>query len=85
MSKKSYMDKDNLLSEGFLDKLKKFKISLPSFKEIQGRMKAGMPGFKKNVSQLNKAIAKMDKRNKELFGDDYPELPKYSPEDFIRK
>ena len=37
------------------------------YKEIQGRMKAGMPGFKKNVSQLNKAIAKMDKRIKKAL------------------
>tara|TARA_Y100000361_G_C10848594_1_gene183177 strand:+ start:113 stop:352 length:240 start_codon:yes stop_codon:yes gene_type:complete len=79
------MNKENILNESFFDRLKKFKASLPSFKEISGKMKVNMPGFKKNVSNLNKILSKMDKRNKELFGDDYPELPKYKPEDFIRK
>ena len=85
MPKKSYMDRKNILNEGFFDKLKQWKDALPSYKEISQKMKVNMPGFKKNVSNLNKILAKMDKRNKEMFGDDYPELPKYSPEDFIRK
>ena len=85
MPKKSYMDRKNILNEGFFDKLKQWKDALPSYKEISQKMKVNMPGFKKNVSNLNKILAKMDKRNKEMFGDDYPELPKWKPEDFVRK
>lgn len=85
MPKKSYMDSKNILNEGFFDKIKKWKASLPSFKEVESRMKSKMPGFKKDVSTLNKVLTKMDKRNKEIFGDDYPEIPKYTPEDFVRK
>ena len=77
MPKKSYMNHKNLLSEGFFDKFKSFMKSIPKRVKITS-------GLRKDVNNLNNILDKMDKRNKDRFGNDYPDLPRYKPEDFVR-
>ena len=77
MPKKSYMNRDNLLKEGFFDKIKNFIKNIPKHVKVTS-------GLRKDVGNLNKILDNMDKRNKARFGNDYPDFPRYKPEDFVR-
>jgi len=77
MPNKSYMNDKNILNEGFFDKIKTFIKNIPKNVKITA-------GLRKDVGNLNKILDRMDKRNKDRFGDDYPDLPRYKPEDFVR-
>tara|TARA_R100001510_G_C7563322_1_gene142547 strand:- start:469 stop:714 length:246 start_codon:yes stop_codon:yes gene_type:complete len=72
MSKKSYMDNDNLLIEGFFDKLGKF---LKAYTKIKNQKKlekqiSKNPAIKKQVKDINNKIdalnSKLNKQAKEL-------------------
>ena len=79
--KKSYMNIKNLLSEGFFSKIAQFLKSKP---KIDGNKKSVVAkGMSKEVNNLNKSVLKLDKRLKSIMGDDYPDLPKFTTEDFI--
>ncbi len=82
--KKSYMNQSNLINEGFFDKLKSFLVKRPKPK---GKKKISFLNKIKlslKVSNLNSAVDKFEKSLKKQLGDDYPDLPRYKPEDFIK-
>tara|TARA_A100001391_G_scaffold19826_1_gene10918 strand:+ start:1033 stop:1299 length:267 start_codon:yes stop_codon:yes gene_type:complete len=85
--KKSYMDKSNLIKEGFFDKLKSFLTSRP---KLQGKDKISYLNKIKlalKVSNLNKAIDNFEKVSRKHLGDDYPEhikLGRFEPKDFLK-
>tara|TARA_B100000287_G_C19960846_1_gene514376 strand:- start:5 stop:295 length:291 start_codon:yes stop_codon:yes gene_type:complete len=93
MPKKSYMDKSNILNEsffkaseklheGFLKKVAMFVKNLPS---IGGKdKKDAMKKLVGHVNKLNKTIDDMEKEAAKWLPDDYPPLPKFTPEDFIK-
>ena len=80
--KKSYMNKNSILSEGFFDKIKSFlskkpKLSMDRKKEILKKA-----GLNKDITQLNKSVDKLEKSLKHL-PDDYPPLPRFTLSDFL--
>ena len=77
MPKQSYMDKRNIINEGFFDKLKQFFNSIPKKLKVTS-------GLKKDVNNLNKALSHYDTLFKKRFGNEYPDFPKFKPEDFVR-
>tara|TARA_R100001015_G_C4559975_1_gene120012 strand:+ start:22 stop:279 length:258 start_codon:yes stop_codon:yes gene_type:complete len=82
--KKSYMNKSNLINEGFFDKLKSFLKKRPKPK---GKEKIGLLNKIKlalKVSGLNRAVDAFEKELKRKHGDDYPDLPRYDASDFIK-
>tara|TARA_R100000995_G_C3395677_1_gene82521 strand:+ start:277 stop:558 length:282 start_codon:yes stop_codon:yes gene_type:complete len=93
MSKKSYMDKSNILNEGFfkaskklhegfLQKVAAFVKNLP---KLGGKDKSlARKKLVGHVNDLNKNIDRMEKEAAKWLPDDYPPLPKFTPEDFIK-
>jgi hypothetical protein len=85
MSKrKSYMDKSNLINEGFFDKLGKFLKSRPKPTSTKQRMSL-LKRIKLalSLSGLNLSISRYEKLLKKQMGDDYPDLPRFTPNDFL--
>ena len=83
MSKKlSYMNDKNILREGFFDKITNWWESLP--KTSPKKKKNVSKKLKGSVNDLNKQVSKYDAILKKELGDDYPDLPRYKPEDFIK-
>ena len=83
-NKKSYMNQENLLTEGFFDQIKKFTKDRPKVKgtkkiSLLNKIKLAMKMY-----GLNKATSDFEKAIKKHLGDDYPDLPRYKPSDFIR-
>jgi len=81
--KKSYMNQSNLINEGFFDKISKFLKNRP---KVSGKKKLGILKSLKlalNVSGLNSSISNYEKLIKKQLGDDYPDLPRFKPSDFI--
>jgi len=64
LNKKSYMNKNNILSEGFLDKLFKFFKADP---ETKARIKRKQ-NIKKSVKSLNKAQSDLEIGLSKEFG-----------------
>ena len=85
--KKSYMNKSNLIKEGFFDKLKSFLTSRP---KLQGKDKISYLNKIKlalKVSNLNKAIDDFEKVSKKHLGKDDPKntkLGRFEPKDFLK-
>ena len=78
------MNNTNILNEGFFDKLSQFLKSRP---KVDGKKKLGILKSLKlalSVSGLNKSISNYEKLIKKQLGDDYPDLPRFSPKDFIK-
>ena len=85
MSKrKSYMDKSNLINEGFFDKLGKFLKSRPKPTSTKQRMSL-LKRIKLalSLSGLNLSISRYEKLLKKQMGDDYPDLPRFTADDFL--
>ena len=76
--KKSYMNRINILSEGFLDKIFKF---FKADKEAQGRIKR-KKSIKKSIKKLNTAQSELEAGLSKEFGKKI-ELNRYSLKDFI--
>ena len=83
--KKSYMNKENILSEGFFDKFVKFFKSVPKLNTDE-KQKLNKISSKliKQVGTINKQIDSYEKLIKKQLGDDYPDLPRFEPKDFVR-
>ena len=79
--KKSYMNIKNLLSEGFFSKIAKFLRSKP--KEDRSKKNIVAKGMGKEINNLNKSVSKLDKKIKSILGHDYPDLPKFTTDDFL--
>ena len=80
-NKKSYMN-TNLLSEGFFDKIAKFLRLRP---KLDSKKKKNVSNkLKRNVGEVNRAVDKFEDAIKKHLGDDYPNLPRFKPEDFLR-
>ena len=82
--KKSYMNKSNLINEGFFDKIKSFLRKRPKPKGKQKISYLNSIRLALKVSDLNKSVDKFEKSLKKELGDDYPDLPRYTPEDFLK-
>ena len=82
--KKSYMNKSNLINEGFFDKLSKFLRARPKVKSKKkpGLLKQIM--LQGNLYSLNRSVADFEKSLKDLMGDDYPDMPRFKASDFIK-
>ena len=80
--KKSYMNRENILTEGFFSKFKSWFKSLP--KQPTEKKKRVSRALKSQTSVLNKSIDRYEILIKKQLGDDYPDLPRFEPEDFIR-
>ena len=78
--KKSYMNTNSILSEGFFDKLKNFLRLRPKIDKKEFFAK----GMSKEINSLNKATDKFEQSLKKRFGDDYPDLPRFTWRDFIK-
>jgi len=78
--KKSYMNRNSLLSEVFFDKLKNFLQLRPKIDKKEFFDK----GMSKEINSLNKATDKFEQSLKKRFGDDYPDLPRFTWRDFIK-
>jgi hypothetical protein len=76
--KKSYMNKENIIAEGFFSKLKSiFKLSPDKVKKIKKDKKV-----KKSVKQLNKNWSDLS----DMFAKDYgikPKFEKFKVSDFM--
>lgn len=81
MAKKSYMDRDNILSEGFLSKIANFFKSKPKLDKKQ-KQKAGNK-LKAQVNKLNSAVDRFEASLKKQLGDDYPDMPRFETSDFL--
>tara|TARA_R100001377_G_C3100572_1_gene79023 strand:- start:292 stop:549 length:258 start_codon:yes stop_codon:yes gene_type:complete len=84
LKKKSYMNNSNLIKEGFFNKISKFLKDRP---KVKGKEKLGILKTIKlalGVSGINKELNHLDKLLKKRFGDDYPDLPKFTADDFVR-
>jgi len=84
--KKSYMNNNNILNEGFFDKISQFLKLRP---KVRGKKKLSLIKSLKlalQVSGLNKSIDKFEKVSREIQGDDYKDMdiPRFTPEDFIK-
>ena len=82
MLKKSYMDTTNILNEGFFKELGKFFRNLPKLSGTE-RKKATI-GLKQQVDDLNKGLDDFEKSTAKWLPDDYPPLPRYTINDFIK-
>tara|TARA_R100000995_G_scaffold77980_1_gene48348 strand:+ start:331 stop:588 length:258 start_codon:yes stop_codon:yes gene_type:complete len=82
--KKSYMNKSNLINEGFFKKISKFIKNRP---KVKGKKKLGILKTLKlllGVSGINNELDNLDKLLKKRFGDDYPDLPRFTADDFVK-
>jgi len=82
--KKSYMNKSNLINEGFFKKISKFLKNRP---KVKGKEKLGILKTIRlalGVSGINNELDNLDKLLKKRFGNDYPNLPKFTPDDFVK-
>ena len=93
--KKSYMDSSNILNEGFFTDLAKFATAAAIFTHLTKsgkgkKKKQKKPGLLKKVknviavSGINKEVSKFEKMLKKQLGDDYPDMPRFTPKDFIK-
>tara|TARA_R100000008_G_C3549189_1_gene149378 strand:+ start:19 stop:276 length:258 start_codon:yes stop_codon:yes gene_type:complete len=81
--KKSYMNKSNLINEGFFKKISKFLKGRPKPK---GKKKIGMLKSIRlalGVSGINRSLGRLEKELKKELGDDYKPLPRFTADDFI--
>ena len=78
------MNNSSILAEGFFDKVKQFLRKIPkiSSKQKGGIIKKLRVGL--SISRLNKSIDSYEKIVKRELGDDYPDLPRFTPEDFVK-
>ena len=82
--KKSYMNQSNLINEGFFKKISKFLRNRPKAKS---KNKLGILKSIKSallISGINSELNHLDKLLKKRFGDDYPDLPKFTADDFVK-
>ena len=85
LKKKSYMNTNNILSEGFFDKFVKFFKSVPKLNTDEKQKIKKISGKLVNqVGLINNQIDKYEKLIKKQLGDDYPDLPRFEPKDFVR-
>tara|TARA_Y100000996_G_C22451663_1_gene614118 strand:+ start:59 stop:331 length:273 start_codon:yes stop_codon:yes gene_type:complete len=87
--KKSYMDSSNILNEGFFTDLVKFSTAAAVVSRALKYKKDKSKLLKKvkniiNVSGINKDVAKFEKELKKQLGKDYPDMPRFTPKDFIK-
>ena len=75
------MNKKNIMSEGFFSKVAQFLRLIPR----KADKKAFEKGMKKPLSNLNKSVDEYEKFLKGYFGDDYPDLPRFTADDFTKK
>ena len=75
--KKSYMNQNNLLNEGFFDKL--FKLFKTDSK-VKSKVKSN-PNVKKQLKKLNNTVSDLEKSLEDEFGYKIP-LDKYKLSDF---
>ena len=88
--KKSYMNKNNLLTEGFFDKIKKFfRLSTSQEKELKKNKKVQniVKILNNDVKDLNKDVVEFEKLMTDAFKDlgidRKVDIPKYKLKDFI--
>tara|TARA_Y100001938_G_C7856439_1_gene313388 strand:- start:323 stop:595 length:273 start_codon:yes stop_codon:yes gene_type:complete len=87
--KKSYMDSSNILKEGYFKDFLKFGTAAAVFSKLMGKKKNKKPGLVKKikniiaVSGINRDITKFEKMLKKQLGDDYPDMPRFKPKDFL--
>ena len=81
--KKSFMNKKNIISEGFFSAIAKFLRSKP--KKMDRKTKAAIlnKGMKGEIKSLNSSIDKLEQIVKDTYGDEYPELPRFKATDFL--
>ena len=78
------MNQSNLITEGFFDKIKTFLQNRP---KVKGKERVGLLNKIKlalKTAGVNKSIDEYEKLIKKRFGKDYPDLPRFKPEDFLR-
>lgn len=81
-NKKSYMNKRNILNESFFKKIANFLKSIPKLSsEKKAKVSKKLKG---QVSILNKSIDKYEASIKKELGDEYPDLPRFDIEDFLK-
>ena len=80
LKKKSYMDKNNLITEGFFDTLRKYLIKYPILKKDK-KVKDSIKSLNNDVKELekifNKRFKELDPKHKSI------KLSKYKISDFI--
>tara|TARA_Y100001963_G_C6641338_1_gene381116 strand:- start:214 stop:474 length:261 start_codon:yes stop_codon:yes gene_type:complete len=80
--KKPYMNDDNLINEGFFDKIKAWLKKRPKIKDPKERKRIPLR-LRFAVANLNSKVDKFEKALKKELGDDYPDMPRFEPMDFI--
>ena len=83
MSKKSYMNKSKLLSEGFFDRISRFLRLRPKVKGNKEKKEVSTK-LRNGVNVLNKSIDNYERLIRKQLGQNYPKLPRFEPEDFIQ-
>ena len=80
LNKKSYMNSNNILTEGFFDKLHKFvkKLKPDGKKKFKKSLKV-----KSALFSLNKSVGGIEKALKDTYGVDV-ELDKFKLSDFLK-
>ena len=87
--KKSYMNNNNILEEGFFKKLVDFfKNAEPGIRKHYSKKKKN-PKVKKGlqiaVDDLNNSLEKFDRMTAKVLGIKPGKLQKFKPEDFLQK
>ena len=81
-NKKSYMNDSKILNEGFFSKIARFLKLRP--KVPKEKKKYVSPKLRRGISDLNKAVDRYEATIKKQLGSDYPALPRFEPEDFLK-
>ena len=76
------MKDSNLINEGFFDKIKTWLRKRPKIKDPKKRKRIPLR-LRMAVSVLNTKVDNFEKAIKKELGDDYPDLPRFEPMDFI--
>ena len=82
MPKKTYMDSNRLISEGFFDKIASFLKAKPKLTKDQKKEILKNSDLKSDIKRLNKSVGELEKSFKHLSAD-RPPLPRFTIWDFI--
>ena len=80
--KKSYMNINNLLSEGFFKNITKFLRKKPKL-DTKTKKKILSIGLNREINDLNNSVSSLEDIIKKHMGDNYPDLPRFDTSDFL--
>ena len=80
--KKSYMNTNNLISEGFFKSIARFLRMKPKI-DTKTKKSILSIGLNREIKDLNSSVSSLEDIIKKHMGDDYPDLPRFDASDFL--